>query len=399
MRTSLLRNSTTRALRWRVLVLGLGCAYLAACATTELADVPAPPFALRNDALFGPRPNILTVEEIHSLGAEQEAAFRDYFERFKRRSVPSHERVADYLREITAGFEYENGTYTAQEALDLGYGNCLSLAILTTAVARLANVRVGYELVDSSPVYELADDLVLKGVHVRALLYEPGKVLEGTTPGLSLGGEFIRIDYFPDGSERAMERISADQYIARYYRNRAAEGISAGDYDTAYWMMVESLKLDPGSSEGLNTLAVIYRRVGAVDKAEDIYRYGVANLPRKLTLLRNYRLLLVEQNRYTEAAVLDERIAELEEPDPFEWFHAARLAYEDADYRKAVSLYERSLNIAPYLHEAYAGLAQAHMALGHTRAAERNLRTALRHTYSESTRLAYEAELAALSQH
>jgi Tfp pilus assembly protein PilF len=62
-----------------------------------------------------------------------------------------------------------------------------------------------------------------------------------------------------------------------------------------------------------------------------------------------------------------------------------------------VELYERSIAIAPYLHEAHAGLAQTHLALGRTRTAERYWRTALEHTYRESTRSRYEAQLAALS--
>ena len=384
--------------RWQCLSVCFACALLAACSATGELVVPPPEFPLRSDALFGPRPDIPTVAEIHTLTPEQESEFLSFFQRFKQRSTPAHKRVADYLREIATGLTYENGTYTAHQTLGLGYGNCLSMAIMTTAIADIAKVRVGYELVDTAPVYELANDLVLKGVHVRPVLYETGTTLEGTTPGVSLAGRSLRIDFFPDGTERTLEKISAEQYAARYYGNLAAEAISAGDYTAAYWMTLESLRLDPLSSEGFNSMAVIYRRIGEPAKAEEIYRYGIANLPRKLTLLRNYRLLLSEQDRHAEAAALDEQVAELADPSPFEWYQAARQAYDEGDYRTAVGLYEKSLDIAPYLHEAHAGLAQAHLALGRTRAAERYWRSALEHTYRESTRSRYEAQLAAVSE-
>src|SRR5690606_9721405 len=142
--------------------------------------------------------------------------------------------------------------------------------------------------------------------------------------------------------------------------------------------------------------AVVNRRVGDIDKAEAIYKYGIARADNKLTLLKNYHVLLLGSGRAEEAAEIERQLNSLDDPSPFHWFQLARTSYEERNYADAIRYYSRAIDLAPYLHEAHLGLARAYYEAGRLRAAERALETALENVFRPSTRNLYEAKLMTL---
>lgn len=349
-----------------------------------------------NSALFGERPDIIPVADIFRLSDEQQADFKRYFENPILHDTPAYERVYSYLRGITMYFGYQGKTFTAEQALLNASGNCLSLAILTTALADLAGVDTAYQLVDSTPVFESHRDIVYRGQHVRTKLlpsrqeYEESKLVPGRSG--------LLIDYFPAPGTRFVANITPAEYIAMYYNNQASEAIAQGDYNTAFWLLQKTLELTPDSAGALNSMAVVHRRAGDLDKAGEIFEYGITHLDDKVALLRNYRVLLEQQGRHDEVARINKKLAQIDDPNPFDWLHAGHGAYRDGDFREAVQYYKKAAKIAPYLHESYAGMAKAYYMIGDFNGAERAFRTALEKSQRLSTRSMYEAKLHALSQ-
>ena len=364
----------------------LGCA--ASPTVTESVLEPRLTFP---DALFGDPASIPTVEEIFALGEARQAHFLDFFNAPVRRQLPAHKRVHQYLVSETERFDFHNDTFVANEAFERSAGNCLSLAIITTSLANLVDVDVGYQLIEASPVYELRGDVGVRGLHVRSLLYEPLSLTQAGTRG------GIKIDYFPDGSERFVGNLNEDQYYALYYSNVAAESIARGEITIAYWYLREALRLAPKSSKALNMMAIVYHRAGDPATAERIYRFGIDHLREKISFLRNYRALLLAQGRASDAEAVTARLAEIDEPNPFDWLAAARSAYGAGQYEEAIRYYRRALDLAPYLHEGYLGMALSQYELGDTELARRNLKLAIENSRRESTRSLYEAKLAALT--
>ncbi len=378
------------------IVLLAGCSNVKTEPSVIAVAEPEPVFSLRQDEFFGPRPDLVSIEGIHRLTPEQEKHFYDFFNSRKELSSPAHERVVDYLEAQLENFEYSAQTYTAAESLANRSGNCLSLAILTTAIAKLANVDVGYQLADSDPVFELNGGLVVKGLHVRTILYDAEWIPDEGRITLRRPG--LRLDYFSTSTERFAGSLTEKQYVARYYRNLAVDAIARHEYNLAYWLTVEAIALEPLSSETFNTMAVIYRRIGKLKKSEEVYLYGIENMEKKLTLLKNYRFLLTQQNRVEEIKQVSQQIAELDDPSPFHWLRAARDSYEKGNYQEAIALYKKAVKLAPYLHEAYFGLAIANYRIGRFSSAKRYLRNALDRAYRRKTRSMYEAKLAVLTE-
>lgn len=346
--------------------------------------------------LFGERPEIVPISEIHELSDEQHLAFSRYFDDPENQERAAHERVSDYLESITIDFSYLGETYTAREALDNSAGNCLALAILTTALAQIANVEIAYQLTDSLPVFESRGDHIRRGQHVRSRLYDPtGEALEGFLV-LSRGG--ITVDYFPSDFDRFIGNIDESEYIAMYYRNIAADAIEEQNLSKAYWLLMQSLELSPANAESLNMLAIVNDRAGDKSKSEEIYKFGIQHATRRVSLLRNYSIFLGREGRSAEAEEIDTILAELADPNPFDWIYAGQEAYGDGDFKRAIRLFKKSVELAPYLHEGYFGLAKTHFRLGNLKNAERELELALSYANRSSTRRLYEAKLATLSK-
>jgi Tfp pilus assembly protein PilF len=378
---------------WPVPILLIGL--LAACAGIERSPViDSPSLSFESDS-FGESPDIISVPDIYHLSSEQQSAFMLYFDDPLRQSIPAHERLFYYLDDITTSFTYLGETYTASVALEESSGNCLSLAILTTALAQLVNVETGYQLIDSNPVFESHGTVIYKGLHVRTKLYDQSRQ---SRDGISLfQSSGLLIDYFPSDGDRFVSNISEAQYHAMYYNNLASDAVTEQDYKTAFWLLRKSLELAPDNSGAINTMAVVYKRTGEVAKAEEIYKYGIENLPGKVSLLRNYRILLRQQARYDEVEKINETLARLEDPNPFDWLHAGRDAYNNGEYKDAISFYKKAVEIAPYLHESYAGMARAYFQLGNLSGVERELKNAEKYSNRESTRSMYQAKLVALN--
>jgi Tfp pilus assembly protein PilF len=237
---------------------------------------------------------------------------------------------------------------------------------------------------------------VYKGQHVRTKLFWLGD--QATADSISLFRRGVLIDYFPTGNSRFVGNISETEYIAMYYNNLASEAIAREDYDTAFWLLQKTLELTPDDPGAINSMAVVHRRVGDLEKAEEIYRYGIEYLPDKISFLRNYRVLLEQQGRFTEVRQINRRLTALDDPSPFDWLHAGHSAFSDGHFQEAVLFYRKAAKVAPYLHESYAGLAKAYYMIGDRDAAEREFRRALEYTERPSTRSMYEAKLVALSQ-
>jgi tetratricopeptide (TPR) repeat protein len=324
----------------------------------------------------------------------QKRNFLEYFNDPAQQQTLPHERIYDYLLLTTSDFDFHSDTRTAVQALDSASGNCLSLAILTTALANLANVDAGYQLVDSTPVFERRGNVVSKGIHVRSILYDPTWQPEHENVALTKRPG-IRFDYFPEDTDRArlIGNLSAAAYVAMYYSNVAGEAIAAGDINSAYWYLRESLDLNPENAIALNMLAIVYRRAGDEMMAEQIYRYGIDVLPDNASFLRNYHFLLKSQGRNAEAKSIRQSLSRLDDSNPFNWVNAGRSALANGEYREAIKYLKQALSFAPYLHEAHALIAVAHLKMGDKKRGKRELKNALENANRESTRSLYQAKL------
>ena len=133
--------------------------------------------------------------------------------------------------------------------------------------------------------------------------------------------------------------------------------------------------------------------MGAIDKAEEIYQHGIESLPTSLTLLKNYQILLTQQNRPTEALAIERKLENIDHPSPYRWRRLAERALKSGNYENAVRYYRRAIKLAPYMHGLHYGLALVYSHLGKPREAEFQLELAMDNAQNEESRSLYQKKL------
>jgi len=380
---------------------------LTACANLQIAspDLEIDTLELTSTlpVFVGKRPGIISADEIYRLSEDQQKDFLRYYHHKDNEEVPTNERIVHYLSKKTNTFVYNPATRTANEVFQFTGGNCLSLANATTALSRLVNIRVSYQYMEDLPIYEKLDKIIFRGAHVRSVLTLPATAVNSqngsATKTLNPNPSRVVVDYFPTGKSRYISKISEPEFTAMYYRNLAADAMAEKDYSSSYWLIEESLRHAPDHPDALNMLAILYRRGGDDSGAEQIYRYGLNKSNDKLSLLKNYRTLLSSQGRVNEAEKITLQIAKHEDADPFEWWSLAEGAYGEKNYSDALEYYKKSVEIAPYLHEGYFGMAKTYYQLGHLDSAEHAMASAVENASRAKFRNLYEIKLEVLSRY
>jgi Flp pilus assembly protein TadD len=192
--------------------------------------------------------------------------------------------------------------------------------------------------------------------------------------------------------------ISEATVVAMYFNNRAAEALSAGDVDNAYWWARASTAADPGFTSGVNTLGVIYVRRGDTAAAEQAFAHVLAREPGNTRAMSNLAYALQQAGRDDEAAQWRRRLAQLEPYPPFHWFDLGRTAMDRGDAAAARDLFAREVDRMPYYHEFHYWLALADFRLGDLDAARKHLLEAREHSTNPREQGLYAAKLAWLME-
>jgi len=347
------------------------------CQSTKKPSAKDPLVYLANESLFESR--LVAVErpqDIFVLTQTQQQDFLSYYDKWRAKGKESNYIVFQYLNRIADNFSFLGETYNATKAMEHRSGNCLSLALLTTALAKLVDLDVGYRMVHTAPVFEKHRNIVLSSAHVQTIIFDEGFVEEP--------GEFyiykpgLVIDYFPSNSNISGRYISENQFLAMYYQNMSASALLDNDLYSAYWNIKQAAELDSESENTQNTLAVIHRRIGDSQTAEKIYQQLVNNKRETVSVLENYELLLRLDGRLEEAKSVEDRIAKLNDPNPYNWLEAAYIAKNEGSNDKAILYLEKVIEKAPYVLEAYKLLSAIYKEQGKGRKAKATLKSSLK---------------------
>ena len=334
---------------------------------------------------------VTSEDELFALTIDQQQQFFAYYRKKLSKGEKSHLIVADYLSKYLSNFTYYGENYTATQTMALKKGNCMSLAIFSVALARLVGVEFDFREVTSIPIFEQKNNVLLSSSHVQTRLFDPTFVQDEDR--ITIVRPSIVIDYFPNNNNIRGQYLSYQQFLSLYYQNIAADALVAGNLDVAFANAYIANKYDIHSDKALNILAVVHRRKGDYVTAEKIYVAAIEHDVESISVLSNYAVLLENSNRHTEAIVIKEKMAELDDPNPYSWLEQAYIYKATGKYRLAINTYERVINMAPYVNEAYLGLYQSFIATGNPNRAKTALRAGLEWAYEPTQRSTFKYKL------
>lgn len=369
-------------------LFALGALLAGACASLPPDSATLQAETLFADALFPPPARPVDASQLFTVNDEMRAFV-------EQRVVPRFREHGRYrglyqaMREELR-LDYDTTiTRNAAETFAARSGNCLSLVVLTAAIARAWNIPFQYQSVRSHGAWSRAERLLFNSGHVNLLLGPPGTRLD-RTPETALIVDFL----MPQAPvHHASRPIGEHTIVAMYLNNRAAESLVDGDVEQAYWWARAALQADPAFVAAYNTLGVVYRRHGNLPEAERALRLALAREPANTKVLTNLHVLLQQLGRETEAAAVRARLVALAPYPPFYFLDQGLAALARGDYDGATSWLRRELARMPYDDEVHFALALAELQRGKLRSARRHVSLALEHSTTRGRREIYAAKL------
>ena len=368
---------------------------LSGCASAPPVDVSGSA-RLFDDARFKSAP----VREIGDDPFAVSESMREYLagDIASRMRITSRQRALfDALyRKDELKLEYDSTlTRSAAQAFEARAGNCLSLVLLTAALARELGLKVQFQTVYTDQTMTRSGGIVYLSGHVNLTLGSQDR--EGRF--VNQGNDAMTIDFLPSKQqgERRARVIREATILAMYFNNRAAEALAAGTLDDAYWWLRKAIQNDPTFMPAYNTLGVIYKRHGDLVQAETAFNYVIEREPGNATPISNLIAVLNESGRSAEAAPWARKLQQIEPYPPFHFFDLGMAAMKAKDYPAARDLFSREVARAAYYHEFHAWLAAAQHELGQTEMARKHLQIALINSSTPAEHALYASRIEAIS--
>ncbi len=360
---------------------------LAACASTTPRPSPEPLF---NDALFAAPSGRIGADEVFAPSAEMKHFLGTEIAR-QLRSKGTRQGLVDALySKDQLKLEYDSlMTRNAAQAFAARAGNCLSLVIMTAALAKELGLPVRYQ--SGAPVDDSlgrSGEIYFFVGHVNVTLGNRSWDRRGTDSQLT-------IDFLPQDEIKGMRMqvIEEETIVAMYMNNKAAESLTLGKVDDAYWWARAAMLEDPRFLSAYNTLGIVYRHHGNPSEAEKVLRYALEREPENTRIMSNLIPVLHDLGRVAELKALAQKLEQLEPNPPFSYFERGVKAMRVGDYSAARDLFAREVDRAPYFHEFHFWLAAAYLGLGQIQQAREQLGLAMEYSTTAHDHDLYAAKL------
>jgi Tfp pilus assembly protein PilF len=362
---------------------------LAACAGPQIAQRPVELF---KDQLFAPPSERISADDVFAVS--------DAMKRFLKVEIASQleakgpqQGLIDALNsKKQLQVQYDSATTrNAMQTFDERAGNCLSLVIMTAALARELGMSVHFQSVFVDENWSRSGGLFFTVGHVNLTV---GKRYHNVKSRID-DNVMITIDFNPPQANKSYHTwaIREETVMAMYMNNRSAEALARGKLDDAYWWVREAIRQDPNFVSAYNTLGVVYRRAGNAAAAEQVFNHALAREPANAQLMSNLAMVLTDEGRIAEAKNLTDRVERREPYPPFHFFTVGSQAMQAGDFKTARDMFLRELARDPYNHEFHFGLAMAYARLGDLAQSKRHLGIAVDFSTTRREHELYAAKL------
>ena len=332
------------------------------CATSNHPE-PEQVQVLRDD-LF-PSHHLFNVETPHEIFALNEDA-REFVRRTQVSQHDTHENMRALLNQIfdysELGLLYQGSANSVASAtFDNRAANCLSLSVMTYAMARTAGLMPQFYQVKIPEYWTRRDGYNLLNGHIN-LRIQPVP----NSQQINLITPYIDVDFDPQTVRSRFERvpISKSRVVAMFYNNKGADALIANSYSRAYAYFRAAADADPTLGQVWVNLGVLYRKQEAYLAAERSYQKALGLNHENLTAWENLAILYNLTDRTEEAAAIQARITMKRQANPFYHFILGEEALDNESPKAALVHYRAAIRLDRTQHEVMFGMGRAYYELG-----------------------------------
>jgi Tfp pilus assembly protein PilF len=346
---------------------------LGACVSAPTVERPSHLFA---DRLFTPPSERINAAEVFAVSDKMRSYLKNDIAELLQTKGPQQGLIDLLNNKSQLQVQYDSAiTRNAARTFDERAGNCLSLVIMTAALAKELGMSVHFQSVFVDETWSRSGGLFFTIGHVNLTV---GKRYHDIKSRID-DNVMITIDFNPPQANKSYHTwaITEKTVLAMYMNNRAAEALALGNINDAYWWVREAVIQDPSFLSAYNTLGVVYRRSGFLPEAEQALNFAMERDSGNTQIMSNLAMVLNETGRVAQARELMVRVERRQPFAPFHFFTLGSEALKAGDFKTARDMFQRELARDPYNHEFHFGLAVALARLGDLTESKRHLAIAL----------------------
>jgi len=385
-------------MHWKPTLCALSIALLSGCTSNpEVALQPAGPLNYLHDEVF---PNhreyaVESEEAIFSLDETARAFVRntvDGLENYEEKMQVLVDRIFDHSQ-LNLLYASDANT-TASQTFHNRAANCLSMSIMTYALAQEAGFKVRFRDVHIPEYWSRREGQRLLSGHLNLVLLPP----EGPDViNVFVRGRIVDFDPQPAQSQFPRTVISRDTVLAMFYNNKGVDALIDNDLDHAYAYFRAGAEAAPHFDPVWVNLGYLYRLKGEYQYAEQSYQQALGIDPDNSAGWENLARLYRYMDRIDEADAITERIENKRLSNPHYHLMLGDGAYESRQHGKALEHYRRALTLDGGNHETHFALAKVYFQLGSVERSENHLRRAMKASPSAQERERYEGKLSLIA--
>jgi tetratricopeptide (TPR) repeat protein len=368
---------------WKLLALMALLVTAPGFAAPPATTAPAPAAAQRSEPIPSPGQILAIPPDLRAMLQQRVIA----------PAVSREQRVALLVHlifdEDAMHLEYDPyATHTLTETWQTHRANCLSFTLMFVTLARAAGIDARVQEVAQVVTWHQDQGVIYNVGHVNV-----GVSFNGRTAVVDLDRDVLYDRYGP-------RPITDARAMAHFYNNRGAEHMADGDTAQARAYLDAALAMAPAFPAGWNNLGVLDTREGHLDQARQDYEKALQLQPRHAAALTNASALYRRLGDEHRAKQLAQRLARVQQDDPFAQFRFGNEAEQRHDYAQAIHYYQRAVRLYGTAHQFHFGLARAYFLAGDSRRASREMLRArdLAGEDADVLRATYQAKLDTLQK-
>jgi tetratricopeptide (TPR) repeat protein len=355
--------SALKSVILRICLAWFGILLLSACSTLPSQNAQAVRVNLFNDSLF-PSADDYAIETPQSLFELSEQA-KEFVDQAVSRGKSEERQVLGLIDKIFDRSDFDllyraDANTNATQTFESRAANCLSLTIMTYAMAKHAGFNTKFQRIEIPEFWTRRSGYTLVNGHINIKVKPSVKV-----NSFDLFNRDLTIDFDPqDGLQNFRAReLDKDTIVAMFYNNKAAELILKGELNHAYAYLRAALDVDHSFKGAMVNLGLVYRQAGDLELAQKAYLSAIAIDQGYLTAWENLATLYTRTERNQEADAIYKRLERERRSNPYYYMMLAEEAFDSARYKESIAHFKHAISLDDDPHQFYFGLAKAHFKL------------------------------------
>jgi tetratricopeptide (TPR) repeat protein len=354
-------------------------AFLAGCHSVQTAapqSVSVDVEALLDDGVFTD-PDTFAIETPESLFYLSKDA-KNFVDNSLKTRDSGEKELKNLIIDIFDRSKYDllyqaDANTNANDTFENRSANCLSLTIMTYAMAKHAGFNTRFQQIDIPEFWTRKSGFALLNGHINLRILP-----QHEASSIKLFRKDIVIDFDPQQGvdDFAAQEISQERIVAMFYNNKAAELILKGKMNHAYAYLKAALEHDPLYNGAILNLGLAYRQIGELALAEKAYLAAISINERYLTAWENLAALYDKTQRQSQASEIYARLQKQRVNNPYYHLMLAEEALENKKFKQSIRNYKDAIALDDSPHQFYFGIAKAYFQLGDFNNTQRYLRLA-----------------------